>query len=96
MDITEKGFEDQIEAHLVGVHHYRRRDNTHYDPGLCLDWELLLEFITATQPESWLALKQQHGPAVVAKFLQRLNREIQRRGTLDGAAPGGQGLRLLL
>jgi type I restriction enzyme R subunit len=44
----------------------------------------LLEFITATQPDTWKTLEKQHGKATVRqKFLNRLTREIERRGTLD-------------
>ena len=88
MDISEKAFEDYITEHLCQTHSYRLRaskQNTpHYDKALCLDWELLLEFITATQPDTWEALVKQHGQAIVRqKFLSRLTREIDRRGTLD-------------
>ena len=92
MDITEKAFETHIVNHLCQVHGYRLRiskpknnaRDSHYQKFLCLDWKILLEFITATQPDIWKALEKQHGTATVAdKFIQRLTREIERRGTLD-------------
>lgn len=92
MDISEKAFETHIANHLCQVHGYRLRiskqkndaKDSHYQKSLCLDWEVLLEFITATQPETWKSLEKQHGKATVRdKFLQRLTREIERRGTLD-------------
>jgi type I restriction enzyme R subunit len=92
MDITEKAFETHIVNHLCQVHGYRLRiskqknnaKDSHYQKFLCLDWEILLEFITATQPDTWKALEKQHGTATVGdKFLQRLTHEIERRGTLD-------------
>lgn len=90
MDISEKVFEAHIVDYLCQTHSYRLRiskqkdKESHYDKNLCLDWELLLEFITATQPDTWQALEQQHGKATVRqKFLSRLTREIERRGTLD-------------
>jgi type I restriction enzyme R subunit len=90
MDISEKAFESHIEECLCRTHGYRSRisrqkdRNFHYDKNLCLDWELLLEFITATQPDTWKTLEKQHGKATVRqKFLNRLTREIERRGTLD-------------
>jgi type I restriction enzyme R subunit len=92
MDITEKAFETHIVNHLCQAHGYRLRvskqknddKGSHYNKFLCLDWETLLEFITATQPDTWKALEKQHGAATVRdKFLQRLTREIERRGTLD-------------
>jgi type I restriction enzyme R subunit len=92
MDITEKAFETHIVDHLHQIHGYRLRvskqkndaRDSHYHKFQCLDWEILLEFITATQPDIWKALEKQHGTATVAdKFIQRLTREIERRGTLD-------------
>jgi type I restriction enzyme R subunit len=92
MDITEKAFETHIADHLCQVHGYRLRvskqkndaRDSHYQKFQCLDWAILLEFITATQPDTWKALEKQHGTASVGdKFLQRLTREIERRGTLD-------------
>lgn len=82
MDISENAFETHIVEHLVGVHGYRLRTNREYDARDCLDWNLLLEFIIATQPEEWQRLERQHGTAVKAKFLRRLTRQVSLRGTL--------------
>ncbi len=88
MDTSEAGFEGYIEEHLVDVHGYRRRDGrksrngAHYDIANALDWELLLEFITSTQPDTWRDLEQQHGARTRDEFLNRLTRQIARRGTL--------------
>jgi type I restriction enzyme R subunit len=84
MDISEHAFEIYITEHLTDVHNYRERESqTHYDKATSLDWELLLEFITATQPQTWQDLAQQHGSLVKDKFVRRLVKEIERRGTLD-------------
>jgi type I restriction enzyme R subunit len=91
MDITEKAFETHIVNHLCQVYGYRlcipQKNNArdaHHQKFLCFDWEILLEFITAIQPDTWKAHEKQHGSATVRdKFLQRLTREIKRRGTLD-------------
>lgn len=82
MDISERAYETYIVDHLVNSHHYRLRTNKEYDARACLDWNILLEFITATQPEEWQRLEQQHGTAVKAKFLRRLTRQIEQRGVL--------------
>ncbi len=55
----------------------------HYDRALALDWDLVLEFITATQTDTWQDLEKQHGSQTVDKFRRRLVREIQRRGVKD-------------
>lgn len=84
MDISEHAFEIYITDHLTDSHGYRRRESKpHYDKSTCLDWELLLEFITATQPKTWQDLAKQHGALVKDKFVRRLVKEIERRGTLD-------------
>ncbi|MBN1992411.1 MAG: type I restriction endonuclease subunit R [Anaerolineae bacterium] len=86
MDISEKGFEDQIEEHLHTAYGFRQRNgrkhNPHYDLKHCVDPDILLEFIINTQKEEWQRLKEQHGTAVVPKFLSRLDSQIRRRGTL--------------
>jgi len=84
MDISEHAFESYIVNHLVSAHGYlERRSAEHYDWANCLDWELVLSFITSTQSETWQDLERQHGAQVVEKFKHRLVREIERRGALD-------------
>lgn len=84
MDISEKAFEATIEQYLVSPQGgYRKRQHTDYHRGLCLDPDVVLDFIYATQPKEWEKLKQQHGADVKPRFLQRLASEITKRGTLD-------------
>ena len=84
MDISEYAFETYIVEHLTGIHGYRQRDSKeHYDRVTALDWDLVLEFIITTQPDTWQDLQEQHGSQTVEKFKRRLVREIQRRGTVD-------------
>ncbi|MCK5125214.1 MAG: type I restriction endonuclease subunit R [candidate division Zixibacteria bacterium] len=82
MDISEKSFESHIEQVLADSG-YRQRRPKHYNAGSCLDEELLVEFISATQPKEWEKLKQQHGNNVTANFVYRLTQEIEKRGVLD-------------
>jgi len=83
VDTSEEAMEAQIEEYLITKNKYLKRLNTQYDNKLCLDAELVLSFIFATQPEEWEKLKQQHGAQVSDKFLKRLADEISKRGTLD-------------
>ncbi|MDB4278563.1 putative DNA binding domain-containing protein [Deltaproteobacteria bacterium] len=63
---------------------YHRRDwQTDYDRHRCLIPRDVIDFIYATQPKEWERLKQHHGGEVKEKFIARLAREIERRGTLD-------------
>ncbi len=77
---------------------YRRRRPAEYNPKLCLIPGDVLGFVTGTQPKEWARLKQHHGAEVNDRFLKRLRREIERRGTLDvlrkGVKDSGCKLRL--
>ena len=75
--------ENIIEDYLVKENDYINRKYTEYDKELCIDPDLVLKFIYATQPQEWEKLKQQHGVRVKEKFLKRLSNEIERRGTLE-------------
>ncbi|MBU0495877.1 MAG: DEAD/DEAH box helicase family protein, partial [Chloroflexi bacterium] len=62
---------------------YRKRTSQDYDPALCLDPEMVIAFVQATQPKEWARLKKHYGDQVRPRFLQRLAQEIAKRGTLD-------------
>jgi type I restriction enzyme R subunit len=96
-DLSEKNFEATIEKvltqtlpapepmHEVGAAPggYRKRSPDDYSRSLCLDADLVLDFLYATQPKEWEKLKVQHGADVKARFLRRLSSEVAKRGTLD-------------
>lgn len=75
--------EEQIEEWLLTENGYTKRNYQKYDKDLCLDPEMVLKFIYATQPDEWEKLRQQHGEKVKENFLRRLSSEIERRGTLS-------------
>ncbi len=79
----ESGFEEFIEQQLVGLHQYRCRNNTSYDKSLCMDTELVIEFIQSTQPKEWEKITAQYGDDVEQHFLARLDEEISSRGLLN-------------
>ncbi len=79
----ESGFEEFIENELVDNQGYLSRQNSNYDKALCMDTELVLEFIQKTQNESWAKLAEQYSDEVNEKFLARLDDEINSRGLLD-------------
>jgi len=62
---------------------FARRTTKDYDATLCLIPRDVLDFILATQTREWEQLGQHHGADVEDKFLKRLAREIEHRGTLD-------------
>ncbi len=97
VDISERNFEATIEQVLTAPAGpalsepasgpvpggYRKRSPEDYNRSLCLDTDLVVDFIYATQPKPWENLKAQHGADVKARFLQRLASEIAKRGTLE-------------
>lgn len=50
---TETAFEAAIEEHLLTYGGYQKRTTKTFDPELCLDTEIFLQFIQTTQPEEW-------------------------------------------
>jgi type I restriction enzyme, R subunit len=77
---------------------YRKRSPDDYDRKLCLDAGLVVDFVQGTQPEVWKELRRQHGDDVRPRFLRRLVKEIEKRGTVDvlrqGIKESGQKIRL--
>ncbi len=94
----ESGFEEFIEQELVNFHGYRSRLASEYDKALCMDTELVLEFIQKTQDKAWQKIVEQYGEEAPAQFLARLDEEIVSRGLLsvlrDGVKDRGVTIRL--
>ena len=78
----EENFEDHIEAHL-NRSGYRSRQSVFYNKRLCLIHDDTLEFIQDTQPSAYQRLKRQYGEETPVKLLNRVSKEIERRGVLD-------------
>ena len=86
MSKDEKGFEDAIEASLLGGG-YLRSEASHFDRVLGLDTAELFAFIGVTQSKAWeqLLSRGYGNDADVAQkgFAKRLASEIDSRGTVD-------------
>ena len=78
----EEDFEDHIEAHL-NRSRYRSRQPALYNRSLCLIPNETLRFIQDTQPEAYQRLEIQYGRDTPTKLLNRVSKEIERRGVLD-------------
>ena len=79
---TEQDFEDHIEGHL-NQSDYKSLHSTDYDKFRCLVPNETLQFIQDTQPEEYQSLENQYGADTPQKLLDRVSREIGRRGVLD-------------
>ena len=77
----EEDFEDHIEAHL-NRSGYHSRQPVLYNKDLCLIPTETLQFIRDTQPDEYQRLKRQYGEETSIKLLNRVSREIERRGVL--------------
>ena len=79
---TEANFEDHIEAYL-NRSGYRSRQSILYNKDLCLIPNETLGFIRDTQPEVYQKLERQYGEDTPVNLLNRVSKEIERRGVLD-------------
>lgn len=62
---------------------YRQRPSSDFSRERLLIPDDVHEFILATQPKTWKRLKQHYGDRAKERFIQRLSREVERRGTLN-------------
>ena len=79
---TETDFEDHIEAHL-NQSGYRSLQSDAYDKELCLIRSETLRFIQMTQLQAYQKLERQYGAETPDKLLDRVSKQIARRGVLD-------------
>ena len=62
---------------------YRSRPSKAYDEALCLIADDLCDFVILTQPQEWKRLSELYGDETRRRFLQRVRKEIERKGTLE-------------
>lgn len=80
--ILEKDMEATIEADLIGAGYFKSEPER-YDKALCLDPEILINFLIATQPEKWAEYQKQLGTRARNTLLTKVKEEIDKRGTLE-------------
>ena len=78
----ESGLESLIVQHLVSVNGYEQGGNEDYSREYAVDETRLFRFLSETQPEEW-AKAGADSELGKAKFLNRLQGEIARRGVVD-------------
>jgi type I restriction enzyme R subunit len=93
----EKPFEDFIADYLVR-HGWTAGDPKHWNRPLALDTDDLFIFLEESQPKKWQRLVGIHGENVQQRFLSRLTKELDARGTIDVLRRGvdDHGVRLQL
>jgi type I restriction enzyme R subunit len=85
MTVNERGFEESIEAALLG-NGYEKSLPSNFDRVLGLDTAELFAFIGATQSKEWEALLARYGndaSATQRGFGRRLASELDNRGAVD-------------
>lgn len=88
VSISEANFEATIERTLITRNNYLKRSPADYNRSLCLDTELTIKFIQATQPATWKKFTLQYPSGASQRLVQRLARQIERRGTLHALRSG--------
>ncbi|ASK61344.1 restriction endonuclease subunit R [Virgibacillus phasianinus] len=86
IDTTEKGFEENIEQQLMESG-FQRRTLNGTDLATFQKWTIdqamLFSFLEATQPKSINQLKNVYKHEVQFKVLDRIDKELKRRGMID-------------
>jgi type I restriction enzyme R subunit len=78
----EKPFEDFIAGHLTS-HGWIAGDPKRWNRELAVDTDNLFVFLEGSQPKKWQRLVAIHGDNVRERFLARLTKEFDARGTID-------------
>lgn len=78
----EKDLESFIEEHLISHNSYIKRTNQNYDKTLCLDGEMLYDFILSTQAKQLDELKKRIKEDLKSVLLKRIASVIKDRGIL--------------
>lgn len=81
-ELTEMGFEEYIEEHLLKSG-YVKGNPDDYNKEFAIDTKLLFEFLEDTQPEKMERLRDIYKDQYQFKILSRLNRELNNRGMID-------------
>lgn len=90
MKADEAAFESQIGQWLVDHGGYqalkvgnRQGEPTDFDPVHGIDTAELFSFVGATQADDWYELSKRLGAGAQSKFVERLAKELDARGTVD-------------
>ena len=81
-DTSEKGFQKDIINYLTSTG-YKKRTTNDYNVVSCLDVELVLRFVHATQPKAWKKFARINKANPEASFISSLVRRINKYGTID-------------
>ncbi|MCK9272671.1 DEAD/DEAH box helicase family protein [Candidatus Gracilibacteria bacterium] len=79
---NEKDFQKQVLEHLENTG-YTLRKTKSFNKDVCIDIELVLEFIQKTQKRLWDRFVSLYGDKASEKFIFRLNQSLENKGTIE-------------
>jgi type I restriction enzyme, R subunit len=79
---TEATFESAIVEHLRN-HGWQQGNSDDFNAATALDEKTVLQFVQQSQKKEWERLKQHYKEETENKFIQRLIKELDLRGTLE-------------
>lgn len=91
LDLAEKRFEHDIEAFMLenGYEQFSYQDERnywiykeHYDPSKCLYLDVLVDFISKTQPREWNTYLKYHGAQAKEKLYKWFDTEVNTHGLI--------------
>ncbi len=82
VDVSEKRFESDIESAFLSEG-YRKISRNEYDAESMLFPDILIEFISTSQPKEWQRYTKLYDANAKEKLIRRLNDSIYSRGLLD-------------
>lgn len=80
--LLEREMEALIESDLVSSGYFKREPEQ-YNKSLCLDAEMLMNFVIATQKDKWEEYQKQLGGRARDSFLSKVKSKIESDGTLE-------------
>ena len=82
LDTSEKRFESDIESAFLSEG-YRKISRNEYDAESMLFPDILVEFISKSQPKEWQRYMKYYGADAKEKLVRRFNDSVYSRGLLD-------------
>ncbi len=84
-NLNEAAFEIAIEDHLVKHEQYQKRTHAQFDRAYCLDTEVFIDFVKATQKTGWDYLSNIHKAGTAKVLIDDLARALnsEHEGTLN-------------
>lgn len=82
IDTTEKQFETEIVNTLLGGD-YREENSENFDKKLCLDKNIVIEFLEKSQPEAIKKIQDNYGDSYKQEILDNLEKSLIEKNTID-------------